>query len=89
MVKSNVYPVTHKQALAALQDFVKHRLEHFGTYQDAMAAETEMNCIHICIRQLIDHAYAHHIQRLMVMGLFALLICEALAVNENRFLIRM
>ncbi|MBT8364559.1 MAG: cryptochrome/photolyase family protein [Deltaproteobacteria bacterium] len=154
------YPVTHKQALAALQDFVKHRLEHFGTYQDAMAtdhpylyhsrlscvlnlhlldprkviaeavsayrdnsapinsvegfvrqilgwrefvrgvywlkmpeyaemnalqadlpmpafmwtAETEINCIHICIRQLIDHAYAHHIQRLMVMGLFALLL---------------
>ena len=37
-------------------------------------AETEMNCIHICIRQLIDTAYAHHIQRLMVMGLFALLL---------------
>lgn len=154
------YPVTHKQALAALRDFVKHRLEHFGTYQDAMAtnhpylyhsrlscvlnlhlldprkaidgaiqahreksapinsvegfvrqilgwrefvrgvywlempeyaemnvlqadlpmpafmwtAETEMNCIHLCIRQLIDHAYAHHIQRLMVMGLFSLLL---------------
>jgi deoxyribodipyrimidine photolyase-related protein len=154
------YPVTHKQAHAALRDFLKHRLEHFGIYQDAMAtdhpylyhsrlscvlnlhlldprkaidgaiqayqdksapinsvegfvrqilgwrefvrgvywlempeyaemnalqadlpmpafmwtAETEMNCIHRCIRQLIDHAYAHHIQRLMVMGLFALLL---------------
>jgi len=154
------YPVTHEQALAALRDFVKYRLAHFGTYQDAMTAdhpylyhsrlscvlnlhlldprkvidgtiqayrdksaplnsvegfvrqimgwrefvrgvywaempeyaemnalqadlpmpafmwtaETEMNCIHICIRQLIDHAYAHHIQRLMVMGLFALLL---------------
>jgi len=30
------YPVTHEQALAALRDFVEHRLEHFGTYQDAM-----------------------------------------------------
>ena len=154
------YPMTHRQALAALRDFVKHRLKHFGTYQDAMAtdhpylyhsrlscvlnlhlldprkvidaavqayrdksapinsvegfvrqilgwrefvrgvywlkmpeyaemnalqadlpmpafmwtAETEMNCIHRCIRQLIDHAYAHHIQRLMVMGLFTLLL---------------
>jgi len=154
------YPVSREQALAALRDFVKYRLAHFGTYQDAMVAdhpylyhsrlscvlnlhlldprkvidiaiqayhdkkapinsvegfvrqilgwrefvrgiywlkmpdyadmnalqadlpmpafmwtaETEMNCIHICIRQLIDHAYAHHIQRLMVMGLFALLL---------------
>ena len=154
------YPVTHEQALDALRDFVKYRLAHFGTYQDAMVtnhpflyhsrlscvlnlklldprkaidgaiqayrdksapinsvegfvrqilgwrefvrgvywlkmpeyaemnalqadlpmpafmwtAETEMNCIHICIQQLIDHAYAHHIQRLMVMGLFSLLL---------------
>jgi len=37
-------------------------------------AETEMNCIRQCVGQLIDHAYAHHIQRLMVMGLFALLL---------------
>jgi deoxyribodipyrimidine photolyase-like uncharacterized protein len=37
-------------------------------------AEIEMSCIHICIQQLIDQAYAHHIQRLMVMGLFSLLL---------------
>jgi deoxyribodipyrimidine photolyase-related protein len=37
-------------------------------------AETEMNCIRQCVRQLIEHAYAHHIQRLMVMGLFSLLL---------------
>jgi deoxyribodipyrimidine photolyase-related protein len=36
--------------------------------------ETEMNCIRQCVGQLIDHGYAHHIQRLMVMGLFALLL---------------
>jgi deoxyribodipyrimidine photolyase-related protein len=154
------YPVTHAQALAALRDFVAHRLENYGTYQDAMVTdhpylyhsrlscmlnlhlldprkaiesalqaygdgktpinsvegfvrqilgwrefvrgvywwkmpayaemnalaadlpmpafmwtgETEMNCLHQCVGQLIDHAYAHHIQRLMVMGLFALLL---------------
>jgi deoxyribodipyrimidine photolyase-related protein len=154
------YPVTHDQALAALRDFVAHRLEHFGTYQDAMVtgapylyharlscvlnlhlldprkavaaavaayeeglapinavegfvrqiigwrefvrgiywlkmpayaemnaleadrpmpafmwtAETDLNCIRQCVGQLIDHAYAHHIQRLMVMGLLALLL---------------
>ena len=37
-------------------------------------AETEMNCLHQCVQQLIDYAYAHHIQRLMVMGLFCLLL---------------
>jgi len=30
------WPVTREQALAALQDFVEHRLELFGRYQDAM-----------------------------------------------------
>ena len=36
--------------------------------------ETEMNCIRQSVCQLIDHAYAHHIQRLMVLGLFAMLL---------------
>ncbi|MEZ4702500.1 MAG: cryptochrome/photolyase family protein [Rhodothermales bacterium] len=30
------WPVTRDQALAALRDFVTHRLPHFGMYQDAM-----------------------------------------------------
>ena len=34
----------------------------------------EMNCIRQCVGQLIEHAYAHHIQRLMVLGLFAMLL---------------
>jgi deoxyribodipyrimidine photolyase-related protein len=37
-------------------------------------AETEMNCVRQCVEQLVEHAYAHHIQRLMVLGLFALLL---------------
>ncbi len=36
-------------------------------------AETDMNCLHECIRQTLDYGFAHHIQRLMVTGLFALL----------------
>ena len=36
--------------------------------------ETEMKCIQECVGQLIDHAYAHHIQRLMVLGLFNMLL---------------
>ena len=36
-------------------------------------ANTEMNCLHQCIRETKENAYAHHIQRLMVLGNFALL----------------
>ncbi len=154
------YPVTHEQAQDALQDFIDHRLNGFGRYQDAMAmdrpylyhsrlssalnmhlldprdaaeaavkafeastaelnsvegfvrqiigwreyirgvywtrmpgyadanelaadldmpafmwsGDTEMTCIRQSVSQLIDHAYAHHIQRLMVLGLFSLLL---------------
>jgi len=36
--------------------------------------ETQMNCLKHSITQSLDHAYAHHIQRLMVIGNFALLM---------------
>ncbi|MEJ2641190.1 MAG: hypothetical protein P8010_16610 [Desulfosarcinaceae bacterium] len=36
-------------------------------------ADTRMNCMHTAISQLLEHAYAHHIQRLMLTGNFALL----------------
>jgi deoxyribodipyrimidine photolyase-related protein len=36
--------------------------------------ETDMHCLRQCIGQTLEYAYAHHIQRLMVTGLFALLL---------------
>ena len=36
--------------------------------------DTEMRCLREAIGHTIDHAYAHHIERLMVLGLFALLL---------------
>ncbi|MEO1168082.1 MAG: cryptochrome/photolyase family protein [Pseudomonadota bacterium] len=35
--------------------------------------ETDMHCLSQAIQQTLDHAYAHHIQRLMITGTFALL----------------
>jgi deoxyribodipyrimidine photolyase-related protein len=43
-------------------------------------AETNMNCIKQCVTETQQHAYAHHIQRLMVLGNFALL--TAMHPNE-------
>ncbi|RUO55229.1 cryptochrome/photolyase family protein [Pseudidiomarina homiensis] len=43
---------------------------------------TKMNCLAQSIRQSLDYAYAHHIQRLMVTGNFALLAgCDPDAVD--------
>lgn len=36
-------------------------------------AETKLNCLKQCVTETKAHAYAHHIQRLMVLGNFALL----------------
>lgn len=37
------------------------------------SGETDLNCLRQAIAQTLEHAYAHHIQRLMVTGNFALL----------------
>ena len=153
------WPVTHEQALAALDDFVEHRLNAFGPFQDALwmdepwlyhsrlsvalnlkllhpmtacrtaeiawrkqsaplqsvegfirqilgwreyvrglywyampeyldgnalqaeqplpdfywTGDTDMQCLAQSIGQTLRHGYAHHIQRLMVTGLYSLL----------------
>jgi deoxyribodipyrimidine photolyase-related protein len=54
----------HRNALEA-----KRPLPSF--YWDA---KTDMACIRACVEQTRDDAYAHHIQRLMVTGNFALLV---------------
>lgn len=36
--------------------------------------KTEMNCLSQTINQTLQHGYAHHIQRLMVTGLYAMLL---------------
>jgi deoxyribodipyrimidine photolyase-related protein len=44
---------------------------------------TRMNCMSQCVNDTKEHAYAHHIQRLMVLGNFALLTgIEPKAINE-------
>jgi deoxyribodipyrimidine photolyase-related protein len=46
-------------------------------------AKTEMNCLKEVIQQTLQYGYAHHIQRLMVTGLFALLLgVEPKAIHE-------
>jgi deoxyribodipyrimidine photolyase-related protein len=157
---SFAWPVTHEQALHALNRFIEERLPSFGPYQDAMwpgqpwlyhsllsaalnlkllnprevvaaaeaawrrghaplasvegfirqilgwreyvrgiywtqmpgylehnalgamqplpafywNADTDMACLRSALQQTLEHGYAHHIQRLMVTGLFALLL---------------
>ena len=38
------------------------------------SGETDMNCLSQAIGQTLRHGYAHHIQRLMVTGLFAMML---------------
>ncbi len=52
-------------------------LNHFGHERPLPAffwnAATDLNCLRQCLADTLAHGYAHHIQRLMVIGNFALL----------------
>ncbi|MBS7564287.1 cryptochrome/photolyase family protein [Mucilaginibacter sp. Bleaf8] len=52
------------------KNFLNHRTEIPHWFWDG---NTKMNCLNKCIGQSLDHAWAHHIQRLMVIGNFCLL----------------
>jgi len=59
----------HMPAYATLNHF-DHRVDLPDYYWNG---ETHMNCMRAAIAQSLRHAYAHHIQRLMITGNFALL----------------
>ena len=49
-------------------------------------SDTKMNCISQSVKQTYDHAYAHHIQRLMILGNYALLTGISPKALNNWFL---
>ena len=62
------------------ENFLEH---HNPLPQLYWTAETDMACIRACVEQTRDEAYAHHIQRLMITGNFAMLAgVDPRAVHE-------
>jgi deoxyribodipyrimidine photolyase-related protein len=52
----------------------RNGLRHRGQLpQFYWTAETEMNCMRHCLNEVLEHAWGHHIPRLMVLGNFALI----------------
>jgi deoxyribodipyrimidine photolyase-related protein len=55
-----------------------YKLLNFFDHQNSLPewywnGNTKMNCLHMAIKQSLEDAYAHHIQRLMITGNFSLL----------------
>ncbi len=73
--------------IAGWREFVRGLYFHFGkkwhsynaldAHRDLpdlfWSGETDMTCLRQTVQQTLDYGYAHHIQRLMVTGLFAML----------------
>jgi deoxyribodipyrimidine photolyase-related protein len=59
-------------------------LEHFADLPELYwTGETEMNCLRSSVTQLLETGHTHHIQRLMVLGNYALLMgVEPQQLNE-------
>jgi deoxyribodipyrimidine photolyase-related protein len=52
----------------------KNELNHQGKLPDFFwTGATEISCLQHCLREVIENAWGHHIQRLMVIGNFALI----------------
>lgn len=59
-------------------NFLDHQLPVPSFFWDG---ETDMRCLYETMRRILANGYAHHIQRLMVMGLFA----QLYGVHPRRF----
>ena len=58
-------------SLAAAEGFIRQVLGDLPAF--FWDADTDLRCLHRALQQTLDLGYAHHIQRLMVIGNFALL----------------
>lgn len=69
-----------RMPLMEQENFLEHRQPLPEFY---WTGQTKMNCLSQAIGQSLDQAYAHHIQRLMITGNFALLsLVEPQAVDD-------
>ncbi|MFK7734909.1 MAG: cryptochrome/photolyase family protein [Pirellulaceae bacterium] len=55
--------------------------EQYDVPKSFWDGETEMNCVRQAMQPVLKHSYAHHIQRLMVLGLYA----QLLGVHPRKF----
>ena len=85
-------------AFVAAQQLLPAEFNTWSTQANALEAtrplpdfywtgETDMRCLNIAVRDTHDHAYAHHIQRLMVLGNFALIAGVDPALVEQWYLV--